>query len=680
MVSEFLFRLGQASLSGTIAVAMIYLSCRLLPRLSGNVRCWLWWLVSAKLLLGLAPLPAIPLGLLPSVPPVAVFKQVPHGETNATESVITPVPSPLIGPERAASSPLSFADLLLGAWLVGVGVGIGGQAMALLQLRRLIAGVERFETPLMAQAALRAGFSRVPVLFASPTPIEPLTIGIVRPVVVIGKSDLSRLSEGELLPILTHECIHIRHGDLWLALAPSLAQILFWFLPPVYLAAREYELSREAACDQQTIAALALTPCVYGELLIKLSSPLSPLPTPSSVMALSANFQQMKRRIEMLQIKPSRRRFLALLTLPAVAVLLPYQLTAAPLNAFNAPPSDDGSLPNLNLSAGLQNWKKMANGSDDMPAHYYAVGLDPAVTHEGRPSAFVTSTAVSPARNEGDGGVLRYDWEKMNRFQGKRVRLSAYVLGKDLTKQAFLFLAADTADKSYFAVSPKVTSQAQGWQKCECVFDMPKDAEYLSLGLRLEGEGTAYGSGFQLEVVDKSVPLSEVKENDTMTPPENLDFKKGLEGWGNDNPQHNANEEYLLGAAEHGGRDGRPAAFLKTKVAKPTGYGTIMQNASPKQYLGKRIRFSAYLKGADAGQGELWMVLHDAKPGNSDAWNAQSTGKIISGTTKWTKIEHIIDIPTTTKALSFGISSEGTGTVWVDGFTFEILGPAQRKK
>ena len=679
MTNDILFHLNQSCLSGTIAVVVVYLACRLLPRLSGNARCWLWWLVSVKLLLSLAPLPAISLPLLPSSPAVVPLS----GRLSPRETPAPPTPD---SPRTESASPtpvppsLSLTDILTGLWLVGIGVGIGGQAISLLQLRRLIAGAARLETPLMAEAAQRAGLSRVPALYASPSPVEPLTMGLVRPILLVSESDLSRLSNEELLPILTHECIHLRRGDLWLALAPTLAQTLFWFFPPIYIAVREFELNREVACDQRTIAALALKPRAYGELLVKLSSPASPLPTPSSVMALSAPFRQMKRRIEMLQIKPSRRRFLTFLALPAVTALIPYRLTAAPFLSPFAPPSQEGDLPNLDLSDGLTHWQKTAFGSNSVSHPFYTLGLDPAVTHEGRPSAFVQSTRVSDYREKGDGGVLRYDYFNVAHYQGKRVRLSAFILGKGLTKRAFLFLATDAIDKRYFAMSAPVTDKINDWQKRECVFDMPADAENFSIGLRLEGEGTIYGSEFQWEVVDKSVPLSAVKESEIMTPPTNLDFKDGLEGWGNDNPQHDAEEQYLMGFAKHGGRDNRPAAFLKTKAAKPAGYGTIMQNASPKSYLGKRIRFSAYLKGEDAGQGELWMVVADAKPERTDAWNAESTGKILVGTTKWTKIEHIIDVPVTTKMLSFGIASTGKGTVWVDGFAIEIIGSAPPKK
>ena len=127
----------------------------------------------------------------------------------------------------------------------------------------------------------------------------------------------------------------------------------------------------------------------------------------------------------------------------------------------------------------------------------------------------------------------------------------------------------------------------------------------------------------------------------------------------------------------HGGRNGGPAAYLKNKTATPASYGTIAQNASPGPYLGKRIRLSAYLKTDAAKEGALWIVVHDEDLNKGSGANGESTGKVLKGTQGWTQIAHIVDIPTTTKAVSFGIDSEGAGTVWVDGFQIEVLGPAQ---
>lgn len=379
----------------------------------------------------------------------------------------------------------------------------------------------------------------------------------------------------------------------------------------------------------------------------------------------------------MLEFKPSRRRLLLSGSLVAAGLLLPWRLTIA------APPlSTVVPLPNLDFSQGLTHWYRMANGSDSAPHPFYTVGQDRTVTFDGKPTGYVRSNANIAKDVDGDGGVLRYDIDG-EKYRGKRLRWSGYVLAKNLKKKAFLLAATTGADGLVFASSPLITPGTTGWVKRECIVDVPMDTRYISLCLRLEGAGIVSASGFTLEIVDKDVPLSAVKtvsEEDIaasqMTAPENLTFAQGLGGWWNDNPTHDTEKNYTMRLDEKGGRNGGPAAYLKSKVANPNSYGTIAQNASAQPYLGKRIRLSAYLKCQDAKQGELWIVVNDKDPDKNSGANAETTGKKIQGTTGWTKIEYVLDIPKSTQMISFGISSEGPGTVWTDGFKIEVIGNA----
>lgn len=376
----------------------------------------------------------------------------------------------------------------------------------------------------------------------------------------------------------------------------------------------------------------------------------------------------------MLKIKPSRRRLLlaALVIIPA---LFPWRLTSA------APPFPIVALPNLDFTDGLESWRKAANGSDTLIHPFYSVGTDTRITYEGRPVGYVKAKANIAQDPPGDGGVLRYDIPA-EKYQKKRLRWSGYVQGVGLKQKAFLFLSAQ-GTRFPFVQSTPVTSVTSGWVKRECVVDVPSDAVAICLGLRLEGGGIAYGSSFKLEVVDKTVPstntvvdLAGVSEE--FSPPQNLTFTKGLDGWWNDNPDHNAEADYTLGLSKGSGRSGGSAAYLKNKVVKPRSYGTIAQNASAADYRGKRIRLSTYLKSKSAKEGALWIVVVDKDPNKSIGLNGTTTGKVIRGNQDWTRFEHIINIPATTQALSFGISSEGKGTVWADGFKIEVLGPAEK--
>ncbi|HBL30393.1 MAG TPA: hypothetical protein DD490_26460 [Acidobacteria bacterium] len=73
--AAFLAVLGRASLHGAVAIAAVWLLCRLFPRLPATVRCGLWWLACLKLLVALVWVEPVSLAWLPA-PEVAAASVV----------------------------------------------------------------------------------------------------------------------------------------------------------------------------------------------------------------------------------------------------------------------------------------------------------------------------------------------------------------------------------------------------------------------------------------------------------------------------------------------------------------------------------------------------------------------------------------------------------------------------
>ncbi len=48
----------------------------------------------------------------------------------------------------------------------------------------------------------------------------------------------------------------------------------------------------------------------------------------------------------------------------------------------------------------------------------------------------------------------------------------------------------------------------------------------------------------------------------------------------------------------------------------------------------------------------------------------------IKGTTGWTKYEIVLDVPAKASILAFGALLSGTGEIWFDNVTFEVVGDA----
>ncbi|MGB8322125.1 MAG: hypothetical protein WCE52_04100 [Candidatus Acidiferrum sp.] len=57
-----------------------------------------------------------------------------------------------------------------------------------------------------------------------------------------------------------------------------------------------------------------------------------------------------------------------------------------------------------------------------------------------------------------------------------------------------------------------------------------------------------------------------------------------------------APSEYETGVDTEHGYQGHPSAFLKSKQARTTGFGTLMQQISAGQFEGKRVRLSGVVK------------------------------------------------------------------------------------
>src|SRR5690242_9926452 len=71
--------------------------------------------------------------------------------------------------------------------------------------------------------------------------------------------------------------------------------------------------------------------------------------------------------------------------------------------------------------------------------------------------------------------------------------------------------------------------------------------------------------------------------------------------WGMEAPQGwflagNRPADYETGVDAQTVYGGQPSAYLKSKSAAIEGFGTLMQSFSAEEYLGKRIRYSAFVK------------------------------------------------------------------------------------
>jgi len=336
----------RASLQGAVAGIAVWLLCRLFPKLSNATRCWLWWLVCLRMLVAITPA-TIELPLLsPDKPFVASVSTtaVQPLSFEATDNV--PLPT-------EAAAPVSTAGWLGLAWMLGV---VGFVGLSLSQVLRTYTMARRAkpcaDQEILAEAAgisRRVRLRRCPRLLIADAQSDVVTIGVIRPAVLFSQGALDSCSATERQLVLAHEFAHIKRGDPWLALAPQAVRTLFFFHPVAWLASAEFDLAREADCDEIAIRSLNARSDLYGRLLLKLGvrreadfTLLNP--------GVSAHFRVLRRRISMLQkvsessvLRP-RKAALALLGLGGLLCVAPITLVRAQApDQVKAPPTVSAS-------------------------------------------------------------------------------------------------------------------------------------------------------------------------------------------------------------------------------------------------------------------------------------------------------------------------------------------------
>jgi beta-lactamase regulating signal transducer with metallopeptidase domain len=331
----------RASIDGAIAVSLVWLVCRACPRLTAATRAWLWWLAAAKFVVALVWTAPI---LLPQAPPVEIVNDrsnappavadvaaidgpIASGTAGAADAVGVATARPIVAP----ANPWPVALNLM--WVVGVFVAAGLAVRDWRRASRLVAQSSA-ATPdilgIVQPLASRLSLGRVPEVRMSPDVETPLVVGVARPVVLLPAIGFARLSDRQRQMSICHELVHIRRADLRLGCVPALAELLFFFHPFTRLAAREYALAREAACDAAVLEALDAAPQEYGRLLVDLgvAEPRARL----AAAGASWSSSTLKRRLVMLNnlsSVSSPSRVLAAVAIAVAAVsIVPVKLVA----------------------------------------------------------------------------------------------------------------------------------------------------------------------------------------------------------------------------------------------------------------------------------------------------------------------------------------------------------------
>lgn len=158
---------------------------------------------------------------------------------------------------------------------------------------------------------------------SSPMLLEPGVFGMFRPVMLLPKGILDRLTPAQLEGVVAHELCHVYHRDNLIAAVHMCVETVFWFHPLVWWIGKRMVEEREIACDEEVLL-LGNEPRVYAEGILTICrlSVESRLPCVSGVTGanLRKRIEEIMANRTGIRLSLAKKAFLAVAGVSAVAV------------------------------------------------------------------------------------------------------------------------------------------------------------------------------------------------------------------------------------------------------------------------------------------------------------------------------------------------------------------------
>ena len=158
-----------------------------------------------------------------------------------------------------------------------------------------------------------------------------------------------------------------------------------------------------------------------------------------------------------------------------------------------------------------EGWSAPGPGSGAVPEDY-EVGLDRTVRHGGSASAYIKSKAAAPR-----GFMALVQGFQAETYRGKRIRLSGYVMTKDVADTAGLWMQVQGGGGAtgFDNMQNRPIRGTSDWTKYDVVLDVPANSVGITFGFLLQGRGQAWVDDVRFDVVGTDVPST-----NTMPAPE----------------------------------------------------------------------------------------------------------------------------------------------------------------
>ena len=345
--------------------------------------------------------------------PAAQFLQLWQQPVASVSTELPAVTLPEFGPSLGVlvqeSEPV--AGIVVVLWLLGAGWMLARHVVGLRMLNMMERGTWHALPPQWQQRVRELqgsmGIVREVVVRLSHEVVTPFAARLVRPVIWLPLSLLSRTPVAQLEALLAHELAHIARKDwLWNGLQCVIESLLF-FHPAAWWLGRRIRQEREHACDDLAVAA-----CGDAIALAEALTALECQRHPSPRLVLAAHGGSLMQRItRLLSGPPSRGRWgarVALGILLASGVLIATQVSANQPNLHITSTAKGALASNAALSPG--DVREITSNGDDRQRSYRASvdtqgRLIEIYKENGQPHPIDRSVRVWIAEVEAEAGV-----------------------------------------------------------------------------------------------------------------------------------------------------------------------------------------------------------------------------------------------------------------------------------
>ncbi len=162
------------------------------------------------------------------------------------------------------------------------------------------------------------------------TAMSPAVCGLFRPVILLPRKLVNRLTEEQLRSVLLHELVHLRRHDLGVNCLQTLLQIVAWWHPLLWVANARIRRVREEAVDEAVACALRDEADAYPATLLEVAKltftrPLLTLGLVGILESKHALKQRIRRLLELPPLESTRLKWWQWAAVAALA------LTALPM-------------------------------------------------------------------------------------------------------------------------------------------------------------------------------------------------------------------------------------------------------------------------------------------------------------------------------------------------------------